>query len=142
MTGLAVSVVLQTAIMATGAQPYSEAYEALVKEGKPMLVLVGADWCPACVTMKNTTLAKMERQGKLSDVSYVQLNSDRHQRLTSQIGSGGMIPQLVLYEKSETGFRRRQLTGAQSEGVIQSMISAAAQRRSNLASKIFKNASN
>ena len=141
MTGIALSVVLQTAVMATGAQPYPQAYDALVKDGKPMLVVVGADWCPACVTMKNGTLARMEKQGQLSEVSYVALNSDRHPELASKIGSGSAIPQVVLYEKTESGFRRRQLTGAQSEGVIQSLVKGAAQRRASLR-QLFQNASN
>jgi thiol-disulfide isomerase/thioredoxin len=142
MTGLAVSVVLQTAMMATGAQSYSQAYDALVKEGKPMLVVVGADWCPACQTMKHGTLAQMERQGKFSEVSYVPLNSDRHPELASKIGNGNAIPQVVLYEKTEKGFRRRLLTGAQSEGVLQSLVRGALERRAALRGKVFRQASN
>ena len=141
MTGLAFSMVLQTAIMASGAQPYSQAYDALVQDGKPMLVLVGADWCPACVTMKNSTLAPMERQGQLNGVSYVQLNSDRHSRLAGQLGSGGMIPQLILYERTKDGYRRRQLTGAQSADTVQAIVRGAAGRQAELAGKAFKNAS-
>jgi thioredoxin-like negative regulator of GroEL len=142
MTGLAVSVVLQTAIMASGAQPYSQAYEELVKDGKPMLVVVGAEWCPACQVMKNGTLAQMERQGKLKEVSYVALDSDRNPSLAGQIGGGNMIPQVVLYEKTDNGFRRRQLTGAQNEGVLQSLISSAVERRAALRGKIFRQTSN
>ncbi len=142
MTGLAVSIVLQTAMLATGAQPYSEAYDALIKEGKPMLVVVGADWCPACQTMKQGTLAKMERQGKLEGVSYVALNSDHHPELASRIGRGAMIPQIILYEKTSEGFRRRQLTGAQSERTIQSLIEGARERSQSLRDKVFKQASN
>jgi thioredoxin-like negative regulator of GroEL len=142
MTGLTLSLVLQTALVATGAQPYSEAYDALIKDGKPMLVVVGADWCPACQTLKNNTLAQMERQGKLREVSYVALNSDHHPQLASKIGTGGMIPQVIMYEKNGEGFRRRQLTGAQSEGVLQSLVQGAVQRRASLSGKLFRNASN
>jgi thioredoxin-like negative regulator of GroEL len=113
-----------------------------MSEGKPMLVVVGADWCPACQTLKNGTLAQMERQGKLREVSYVSLNSDRHPDLASRLGSGSTIPQVILYEKSETGFRRRQLTGAQGEGVIASLVKGAAERRSALSGKLFRQASN
>ena len=48
MTGLAANLVFQTLIMATGAQPYAEAYKTSEETGKPLLVLVGADWCPGC----------------------------------------------------------------------------------------------
>jgi thiol-disulfide isomerase/thioredoxin len=140
MTGLAVSVILHAA-MATGAQPYSEAYNALMNEGKPMLVVVGADWCPACQTLKNGTLARMEKQGKLREVSYVALNSDRAPALASKLSQGSSIPQLILYEKTETGFRRRHLTGAQGEGVILSLVKGAAERRTSLG-QVFRNTSN
>jgi thiol-disulfide isomerase/thioredoxin len=141
MTGFAVSVLLHAA-MATGAQPYSEAYAALMNEGKPMLVVVGADWCPACQTLKNGTLAQLERQGKLREVSYVALNSDRQPDLASKLGQGSMIPQVILYEKTESGFRRRQLTGAQGEGIILSLVKGAAERRSSLSGKLFRQTSN
>ncbi len=142
MTGLAVSVVLQAAMLATGAQPYSQAYNALIADGKPMLVVVGADWCPACQTMKKGALARMERQGKFEDVSYVALNSDHHPELASKIGSGGMIPQVILYEKTANGFRRRQLTGAQSEGALHSLIQGARDRSVALRNKVIKPISN
>jgi thioredoxin-like negative regulator of GroEL len=140
MTGLAVSVILHAA-MATGAQSYSEAYSALIEEGRPMLVVVGADWCPACQTMKNGTLAQMERQGKLREISYVALNSDRQPDLAARIGQGSMIPQVILYEKTEKGFRRRHLAGAQGEGTILSLVKGAVQRRTALG-KVFRQTSN
>jgi thioredoxin-like negative regulator of GroEL len=130
------------AAMATGAQPYSQAYNALMSEGKPMLVVVGADWCPACQSLKNGTLAQMERQGKLREVSYVALNSDRHPDLASKLGRGSTIPQVILYEKTESGFHRRQLTGAQGEGVILSLVKGAVERRTSPSGKPFRHASN
>jgi thioredoxin-like negative regulator of GroEL len=113
-----------------------------MQEGTPMLVVVGADWCPACQTMKNGTMAQMERQGKLREVSYVALNSDRQPDLASKLGRGSMIPQVILYEKTESGFRRRHLTGAQGEGVIQSLVQGAVERRTALSGKLFRQASN
>jgi thioredoxin-like negative regulator of GroEL len=113
-----------------------------MNDGKPMLVVVGADWCPACQTMKHGALAKLEKQGKFKEVSYVALNSDHHPDLARKLASGSMIPQVVLYEKTDAGFKRRQLTGAQSEGVLQSLIKGAVQRRATLSGRIFRHASN
>ena len=44
MSGISLSVALQAAILVTGAQNYEEAYEKAKTEGKPFMVLVGADW--------------------------------------------------------------------------------------------------
>ena len=45
MTGLAASILLQMALLTTGAQPYQEALDSSKTDGQPLLVLVGAgDW--------------------------------------------------------------------------------------------------
>lgn len=127
MTGLTTSFVLQTLIMTTGAQPYSEAYKQLNDEGRPLLVLVAADWCPACKVMKSTTMAGLERRGKLRDIAFTIVNTERQSALARKIMRGGTIPQLVLYQKNENGYTRKQLTGGQSEGRVESFISAASE---------------
>ena len=35
--------------------PYEVAYRKARDERKPLLILVGADWCPACKTLKADT---------------------------------------------------------------------------------------
>jgi thioredoxin-like negative regulator of GroEL len=126
MTSLAVAMLLQTAIVSTGAQTYEEAYREHYASGKPMLVLVGADWCPACVSMKTGTLANMERKGKLKNVAFSMLNVDRQDRLARHMMQGGSVPQLVLYTKTDKGWETRRLIGAQSEQAVQQLIASAA----------------
>lgn len=126
MTGLTTSLVLQTLVLVTGAQPYSEAYKSSVEgEGRPLLVLVGADWCPACQTMKTSTMVRLEQSGKLRGVAYTVINSDRQSKLAQKIMRGSSIPQLVLFERTASGWRRSQLTGGQSEATIEAFISKA-----------------
>ena len=46
MLGLTASVAMQVALVATAAGGYQEAYNQADKEGKPFLVLVGAELVP------------------------------------------------------------------------------------------------
>ena len=125
MTGLTSNLLLQTVLLATGAHPYDQAYQAMESDGKPLLVLVGADWCPACQSMKSSTMLRLQRGGKLDGVAYAVVNSDRDSSLARKIMRGGSIPQLVLYEKTVTGWRRTQLTGGQSESQVEAFIARA-----------------
>jgi thioredoxin-like negative regulator of GroEL len=125
MTGLTTSLLL---VLATGAQPYDKAYETMQTEDQPLLVLVGADWCPACQTMKSSTMARLERGGKLQGVAFAVVNSDRQSRLAQKIMRGSSIPQLVMYERTESGWRRSQLTGGQSERRVEAFIAPAVSR--------------
>jgi thioredoxin-like negative regulator of GroEL len=133
MTGLAATVLLQAALMTTGAQPYEDAFKDHEATGKPLLVLVGADWCPACVTMKTGTLARMERNGKLKKVAFSVLNTDRDSKFAGTVMRGGTIPQLVMFTRNAEGkWDRQQLTGAQSEQAVEELISDAVTRQAKL----------
>jgi thioredoxin-like negative regulator of GroEL len=125
MTGLTTNLLLQTLLLTTGAQPYEQAYKTMDVEGQPLLVLVGADWCPACQSMKSSTMARLERSGKLRGVAFTIVNSDRESSLAQRIMRGGSIPQLVLYQRTDTGWRRTQLTGGHSESQVEAFIAPA-----------------
>src|SRR5688500_16815352 len=76
MLGLSAGVVLQISLIATGAQPYNEAQKSASETGQPLLVLVGADWCPGCRTMKHSVMTRMESRGSLAKVDYAIVNTD------------------------------------------------------------------
>ncbi len=135
MIGLAATFVLQTALLAQGAMPYDEAFREHETNGKPLLILVGADWCPACQTMKNGTLARMERGGKLKNVAFSIVNTDRERKIATSLMRGGSIPQLVLFTKTDKGWDRQQVIGAQSEQAVEAMIGQALELQASLPSK-------
>jgi thioredoxin-like negative regulator of GroEL len=135
MTGLAAAVLLQAALMTTGAQPYEDAFKEHEASGKPLLLLVGADWCPACVTMKTGTLARMERSGKLKKVAFSVLNTDNDRKIAGNVMRGGSIPQLIMFTRNAEGkWDRQQLTGAQSEQAVERMISEGVTRQAKVES--------
>ncbi len=125
MMGLAFAMVLQTAVISAGEQDYKSAYQQAAETGKPLVVLIGADWCPGCRTMKQSTMPQLASKGDLGKVCYAQVNTDRDHDLAGKLMTGGSIPQLVMFWKSASGWQRQQLTGAHSPSEIRSFLDQA-----------------
>ncbi len=111
MSALTLSLLLQISAISADGQHYAKAYETMVSTGQPLVVLVGAEWCPACQRMKNSVIPQVKREGGLDRVAYCYVNTDADHKLAGQLMQGGSIPQLILYRKTATGWTRQQLTG-------------------------------
>jgi thioredoxin-like negative regulator of GroEL len=122
MIQLTLHVLLQLAAVTGGGRDYAAAYNQAVETGRPLVVLLGADWCPGCQQMKNAAIPELERKGGLSKVAFAQVNTDQQGQLAGKLMQGSSIPQLVMFYKTDAGWRRRQLTGARSAGDIQAFL--------------------
>lgn len=125
MTSMTLAVILQTACLTTGAKTYAEAHHDNAESGRPLVVLVGADWCPACRDMKNSALPQVEKNGVLAKVAFAVVNTDRDRALANKLMEGSSIPQLIMYRKTSTGWKRQSLVGGQSSGQIESFLKQA-----------------
>ena len=125
MTGLALSFVLQAALLANGAQPYNRAFYEAEATGRPLLVLVGADWCPGCRTMKQSVLPQMVQSGRLNQVSLSVVNTDAESVLASRLMRGSSIPQLIVFSKTDKGWHREQINGAVNPATVEALIGRA-----------------
>ncbi len=125
MTHLTLNLLLSAAALSAGSQDYATAFRQTSETGKPLVVLIGADWCPGCRQMKYTTIPEVERSGGLSNVAFAYVNTDQDRTLANKLMQGGSIPQLVMYRKTDSGWKRKQLTGAQSTGSVEAFIDAA-----------------
>ena len=90
--------------------------------GRPMVILVGADWCPACQTMKNDVVPQVKRRGLLGRVAYAVVNLDRQRDLGRQLVADGPIPQFIMYRKTREGWKRRRLIGGQNVETVEAFI--------------------
>jgi thiol-disulfide isomerase/thioredoxin len=122
MIGLTASLTIQVAFLTSFTSPYQDAYDQADKEGKPLLVLVGANWCPGCRTMKDAKIPELERDGGLSEVVFATVNTDEKPELSKRLLRGNSIPQLVLFIRNGKGWRRSQLTGVHEPGMIREFI--------------------
>ncbi len=101
---------------------YEDAYRKAQEEKKPLVVLVGADWCHACKTMKSDTIIPMTASGDLKEVIYTQVDKDERPELAQQVMQGKTLPQIVVFCESDTGWKRFSLTGLQSERRVKELI--------------------
>jgi thiol:disulfide interchange protein len=104
---------------------YEAAYQQAQKERKPLLVLVGADWCHACKTMKTDTIVPMKEAGHLKEVVYTQIDKDKHPEIASQIMQGNTLPQIVVFCESDKGWKKFSLTGIQTERRVKELLTRA-----------------
>ena len=125
MSGLTLSLMLQSTLLAAGPVDYAEAYRQSKATGQPLLVLVGADWCPGCVTMKRGVLPRLTQAGRLRDANLAVVNLDAEGDLAGQLMRGGTIPQLIVFAKTPGGWYREQITGATSEASVEALIGRA-----------------
>lgn len=127
MLGVTVALLLQTSIVAADVNTYAAAHKQTLETGRPLVVLVGADWCPACQQMKQNVIPQAKRQGLLNRVAFATVNSDQEPGVARQLMRGGSIPQLIMYRKTKDGWMRRQLTGAQSLEALDSFLTPPAE---------------
>lgn len=118
MSSLIVVAVVQAAVLAGGQSSYSDAHKITTQTGKPMVVLVGAEWCPACKTMKDSVMPQVVRDGLFGRCVYTVVDLDEQQSLGRELTSGGPIPQLIMFRRTATGWSRRKLVGGQSVSTV------------------------
>jgi thioredoxin-like negative regulator of GroEL len=132
MTSLAIAAVVQASLLAATptATPsdYSRAYQQSLTTGRPLVVLIGADWCPGCVVMKNRTIPEVARAGGLANVEFAYVDVDRQRKLAGQLARGQSIPQLIRFCPSERGWQSQVLTGAHPVEEVARFVKACPKR--------------
>lgn len=122
MTSLTLAAALQLSVITAGAHTYAEARATNLESGRPLVVLIGADWCPACKTMKDRALPQVEKGGLLDKVAFAYVDADEDSQLARKMMQGGSIPQLIMYRQTADGWKKESLVGAQSPGKIEAFL--------------------
>jgi thiol-disulfide isomerase/thioredoxin len=111
VTSLALAAVVHVVFAAVGFKTCHEAYLDAKASGKPLVVLVCADWCSPCVRMKRHVLPRVDDLLR-QRVAFAVLDYDRQPNLTSRvIGDRRGVPQLIMYTPTASGWTRRLLYG-------------------------------
>jgi glutathione peroxidase len=124
MTGITLAALLQLSAVTADAS-YAEAHRAMMETGRPMVILVGAEWCPACRTMKHEVTPEVTRDGGFKDATFAIVDTDAEPELAHKLMKGNSIPQLLVYRKTEKGWRISRLIGAQSPSAVERVVAAA-----------------
>lgn len=130
MLSMLLTAVLSTVVTGhSDSLSYEQAYQIAQTNGKPLMVVVSSDACPACVTLKSNTIESMQNSGELAGVSVAVVNKDADPQLASRLMRGKMIPQIIVFSQSEQGWKRLQLTGYQEKSGVRSLIRQAVQNQ-------------
>ncbi|MEL7266886.1 MAG: thioredoxin family protein [Planctomycetota bacterium] len=103
---------------------YADAYKTAQTEGKPMLILVSADYCPACKLLKKETTRAAEL-GRLPDVVITVVNKDEQPQLAKSLLDGKLIPQLVTFSPTDKGWKQMRKKGYQTQYTVKKLASDA-----------------
>lgn len=101
---------------------YNAAWHRSMDSGRPLVVLLGADWCPACVQLKKSVIPRVAKAGALDGVEFAYVDVDRQPELAGRLAQANAIPQMIRFEKTEEGWRRDLLTGAHSVKKVTSFV--------------------
>lgn len=109
---------------------YAAAYKEAMSAKKPLMVVVGAKWCPACNVLKSSTIQPMLTTGDLDDVVVALIDKDVQPELAQQLTKGEqLIPQIIVFNQTESGrWERRKLVGYQPRQPIRNLIRRAVGR--------------
>jgi len=123
VTALVLAGMLQwTMAAAPPSESYAEARQVVETTGKPMLVMVGAEWCGPCQKMRTQILPRLRERGTLRSVAFAHVDADAQSRLAAELTGGGPVPQLVMYRKTPQGWFRRKLVGVQPVETVERFI--------------------
>ena len=122
MTNIILVALVQVSALGASQQDFNQAYHQSLTTGRPLVVLVGAGWCPACQKMKNSILPQVAKSGGLNKVVFTHVDFDQQRQLASRLSRGTSIPQLIRFDQTPAGWKSKRLVGARSPGDVYHFI--------------------
>ena len=127
MTNLLMAVMLPLAAIPSQTAPsqaeqFDLAYQRSFTTGRPLVVLLGAQWCPGCQVMQHEVMPEVEKSGGLEQVEFVYIDIDRNRRLAAKLSKAKTIPQLIRYHKTPDGWKYNLLNGAYNVEEVKTFI--------------------
>jgi thioredoxin-like negative regulator of GroEL len=122
VTSLMLALLLHVPLAGGNTDSYAEAHRVSTETGRPMVIMVSAEWCGACKQMEKNVLPQIKKQDVMEKVSFAVVNMDRDKTLAQKLIGNGPLPQLLMFRKNGNGWLRRKLVGGQSVEAVQKFI--------------------
>jgi thioredoxin-like negative regulator of GroEL len=122
MTSLGLATTLYAVMLAANPESYADAHKAATELGRPMVIMVGAEWCAACQQLKQNGIPQARERGILRKVAFGVVDYDHERELGAQLLRGGPLPQLLFYRRTADGWRLRRLIGNQDVNAIEKFV--------------------
>ena len=98
-------------------ETYSEAREASIENGKPLVVLVCASWCAPC-----RELGQRLARADLSSVHFCKLDIDRQPMQAAKVRRSALVPELVIYARRSGRWKSWRRIGLQSPSQLAALL--------------------
>lgn len=122
MPTLALAALLSATTLGHGWYDYSVASQTATREKRELLVLIDADWCPACRKLRGEVLSDPRLVPYLKPYVCTMVNVDRQPQLAEALGGRGAIPLLIAYHWTPRGWIRREIRGYRSVEQLASFL--------------------
>lgn len=114
MIGITLAVLLEASKIGLGWQDYATAYRLMQHTGRPMVVVVTAQWCPPCQQMKRNVFPDPRIKDLLWGYTRAIVDVDKDPSLAQKLAGSGGIPFVAVYVPDGDGWNRRTIRGYQS----------------------------
>lgn len=111
---------------------FEQAYQNAKASGRPLVAVLGAEWCPACVVLKNQTIPEALRRGGLQDVELTHVNIDHQKKIAAKLQAGPMIPQVVKMQWTGKGWDIKRFPGVPNVDSVQAFAKTAPKKQTTL----------
>jgi thiol-disulfide isomerase/thioredoxin len=111
-----------TLLLASPEHSYNDALDVHNDTGKPLVVLVHADWCPPCQRIKHQSIPKVRN---LDKAAYGELDYDQHERTAKEMMQGASVPQIIVFVKKDGEYHKTVHHGFRTSAQIEAIIDAA-----------------
>lgn len=105
-------------------KPLDKAVEAAAVDKKPVLVLIGADFCYGCKALQ-TNLNRVAKDDRLASWHLAKVDYSKEREVaTSLMGDASLLPQLILSEwnSNQKKWIHRKLVGVPKEKELKAWI--------------------
>lgn len=112
---------------------FEKAYANAKATGRPIVAVLGAEWCHACVVLKNQTIPEALRQGGLKGVELTHVNIDHQKSIAAKLQKGPMIPQVVRMQWTGKDWDIKRFPGVPNVNTVQEFAKVAPKSGTKLA---------
>ena len=122
MISLTLATALSLLLVSANDDSYEAAHQKTMETGRPMVVLVGATWCPACREMEKDVIPEVRQRAVFKRVAFAHVDLDQERELGKDLTAGGAIPQLIVFRHNKEGWTNERLIGGHSVEQVEKFI--------------------
>ena len=96
---------------------YEAAYKEHQETGKPLVVVIAADWCTPCQDLKTNVFPRIFKKIKRHKFCYAEVNWDREPAQVRLLTTSTTVPQVIIFYKLGKMNKRVDIIGVKEKEI-------------------------